>query len=853
MEKIHKFFSPDWFKLICLIVSIAGCVPFLTGTITPYLKLFHLYAFAVLAVDLFTEKRILRNKGRFILFVFSMVYAVTLLNNRNLITFSGLSDFSYLLISLAIFYSYGIDSERNDRITGRIICFVLSLMNLIGIWMFYSKFFKYIASTGSFIGMYVHENRLCGLWGNPAVQGMMAFIGLSLSGVLCFQSTRKYKPLYVGLAVINFVCMLLANARTAIFCFVFICAVYVFLITLKDRRNVKGVTVSILAGLVMVILVYSGCRLAQRTALLFDVHYDYYLMNIDRDYAIAHADESAAAEATEASTAPSDDPLPMPNADRNSSGLNGRGELWSAGLKLAARKPLFGHGMNNLNYALEQYGYGKSHISGNLHNVYLDCLVAFGLVGFACLVLFLLMILGNVKKFFRYSDGSHWKQVASLCSIVAGFLLYGMADSSLMFSMYPMAFVFWFIFAQMVNLIEKENKHTGHYRPDIMHLLEKKLSRKRIADRKSICFVNDSLGGGGAEQILLNVSNALEENGYDVTILTLWSDGLLESKLNKNIKLETADPFDLFFMKRVLHWVNRHCMPKRLYNFLFLDGRYDYTVAFMEGLSTRVVADTKIRRDKKKYAWVHIDFKEQNWTLPYYRSAQAQVASYESFDRIFCVSEAVRDAFVEVIGFAPKVVVQHNLVDTRGVLEKAQEKCPEQRPNGLLLCSVGRLNLQKGYDRLLRVFARIISEGLDCTLWILGEGDLRADLEKQIIDLGLAEHVRLLGFQSNPFCYAAQADVFVCSSRAEGYSTVITENLLLGNPIVSTLCAGVQEQLGNDEYGIVTQNNEDALYEGVFRMLSNKELREHYAQKARERSKIMAYEVIVEQFLNIFS
>ena len=257
-------------------------------------------------------------------------------------------------------------------------------MNLIGIWMFYSKFFKYIASTGSFIGMYVHENRLCGLWGNPAVQGMTAFIGLSLSGVLCFQSTRKYKPLYVGVAVINFVCMLLANARTAIFCFVFICAVYVFLITWKDRRNVKGIIVSILAGLVMVILVYSGCRLAQRTALLFDVHYDYYLMNIDRDYSIAHADEWAEPEATEALTDHSDDPLPMPNADRNSSGLNGRGELWCAGLKLAARKPLFGHGMNNLNHALEQYGYGKSHISGNLHNVYLDCLVAFGLVGFAC-------------------------------------------------------------------------------------------------------------------------------------------------------------------------------------------------------------------------------------------------------------------------------------------------------------------------------------------------------------------------------------------------------------------------------------------------------------------------------------
>ena len=863
MKALHKIFSPDWFKLVCILVSICGCIPFCSGIVTTNLKVLHIYAAVVLLFDLLGERRILRNKGRFLLILFGAFYAVTLLNNRNLINLSGLSDFGYLLIALAVVYSYGRDSHHNDKITGTILCVTITVLNLVGIWMFFTKFFIYHTPTASFIGMYTHENRLCGLWGNPAVQGVIAFLGICLSGILFMGSTGRGKIPYAVMAAVNYVCMLLANARTSIICFAAVCAVFAFFVVLKNRKTIKGFAVAGTAALVIAVLVFTGGQAMQSLIARVDIRYDYYLKNIDEDYAREHGNQlgsNPSVDPTEPSedgkqpTDPSEEPTtPGQTIVRDDSGLNGRGELWLKGLQLVLKKPLFGHGLNNLNAALSQAGYEGIYITGNLHNVYIDLLVACGLAGFGCFAAFMLIMFGNVKKFFRYSDGKNWNKTAFLSAAIVAFLLYGLVDSSPMFSIYPSALMFWYLFSQLAWLIEQENRRTGHYRPEILQLLEDRFLQKRTPKGKKICFVNDSLGSGGAERILLNITDVLAENGYDVTVLTLWSGGIREAKLNPKVKLRTVDPFDGFFLKRVLYWLNRHYMPIRLYNFLFLDGYYDYTVAFLEGMSTRIVSNTEIGPDDKKYAWVHIDFKNQNWVLPFYKSLDEQKASYKPFNKVFCVSEVTKAAFIDVIGCEDTAETLYNLIDVPKIVNMGQELCPAERPEGLLLCGIGRLNDQKGFDRLISAVAELKRRNLNVSLWILGEGSKRETLEKQIAELDLGKQVRLMGYQQNPYCYAAQADVFVLSSRAEGFGLVVTENLLLGNAVVATDCAGIREQLGDSEYGMVVENTEEALLEGLERILRDEDLLRHYSMKARERAKELSYETQVQNLLSIFS
>ena len=142
---------------------------------------------------------------------------------------------------------------------------------------------------------------------------------------------------------------------------------------------------------------------------------------------------------------------------------------------------------------------------------------------------------------------------------------------------------------------------------------------------------------------------------------------------------------------------------------------------------------------------------------------------------------------------------------------------------------------QKGYDRLLRVHKALIDHGLEYDLWILGEGDQREALEACIRENGLSDSVRLFGFRENPYPYLKAADLLVCSSRYEGFSTFVTEGVILGKPIVTTDCTGMRELLGDSEYGLITENSEAALLEGMRRMLEDSHLRMQYAEKAKAR------------------
>ena len=143
----------------------------------------------------------------------------------------------------------------------------------------------------------------------------------------------------------------------------------------------------------------------------------------------------------------------------------------------------------------------------------------------------------------------------------------------------------------------------------------------------------------------------------------------------------------------------------------------------------------------------------------------------------------------------------------------------------------------KGYDRLVNATKRLIEEGFPLHVYIVGKGEERASLERQISHLNLTNNWTFVGFNTNPYKYVREADLYVCSSYSEGFSTAVTESLIVGTPVVSTNCSGAYELLGyNNEYGIVTENSEDGIYSGIKQMLEGDKL-SFYKQKAIERGK----------------
>lgn len=115
----------------------------------------------------------------------------------------------------------------------------------------------------------------------------------------------------------------------------------------------------------------------------------------------------------------------------------------------------------------------------------------------------------------------------------------------------------------------------------------------------------------------------------------------------------------------------------------------------------------------------------------------------------------------------------------------------------------------------------------------------------------MSSYIKLVGFQQNPYPYIKQADIYVCSSYAEGFNTAITEALILGKPVVSTECSGVKEQLGNNnEWGICCKNSEEGLYEGIKKMLTNNNII-HYAKQAAIRGKDFSLETSMNAIYKI--
>lgn len=367
-------------------------------------------------------------------------------------------------------------------------------------------------------------------------------------------------------------------------------------------------------------------------------------------------------------------------------------------------------------------------------------------------------------------------------------------------------------------------------------------------NKTKILFFIEELRSGGAEKVLCNLVNSMDLSQFEITVQTLW-------------KYDSSQ-----FLRPEVHY--RWCYPSRssvnthsmrveaalgLTYRLHIKDDYDIEVAYLECGATKILASST-NKHAKKIAWVHCDL-ALKMTDP---DAFAKKAAswYQKYDRIVCVSQNVKDSFDRMFGIPGKTSVLYNTIDDDEIRRKAElsvSGMPEKRR--LTAVTLGRLTHQKAYDRLLQVHKQLLQEGVNHDLWILGEGPDRAQLETFIAENGLTDSVCLLGYCDNPYPYIKEADLLVCSSRYEGFSTFVTEGMILGKPVVTTDCTGMRELLGDSEYGLITANDEDALLDGMRQMIRDDTLRAAYAQKAANRGLDFSAAQLTEQtqryFLNI--
>lgn len=348
---------------------------------------------------------------------------------------------------------------------------------------------------------------------------------------------------------------------------------------------------------------------------------------------------------------------------------------------------------------------------------------------------------------------------------------------------------------------------------------------------KKILFLIHDLGQGGAEKVLVNLVNNMDPNKFDISVTAIFGGGVNEQFLKPHIHFRSV-------FKRMIPG-NSHLMkllsPRQLHR-LCVKERYDIEVAYMEGPASRVISGCT-DPDTRLVTWIHVQQDDLKRLSGSFRSAAEARWCYDRFDRAVCVSEFVRQDFTGILSYQKPCQVLYNTVESEEILARSKEDVPMLAGDrSLRLIAVGSLKQSKGYNRLLRCIRRLREDAYPVHLYILGIGPQQQELERLCQELAITDAVTFLGYDTNPYKYLANSDLFVCASYAEGFSTAATEALIVGTPVCTVDVSGMKEMLGeHNEWGIVTENDENALYEGIRQLLDAPELLAHYKEKAAQR------------------
>lgn len=225
---------------------------------------------------------------------------------------------------------------------------------------------------------------------------------------------------------------------------------------------------------------------------------------------------------------------------------------------------------------------------------------------------------------------------------------------------------------------------------------------------------------------------------------------------------------------------------------------------------------------KNKIIFQHNDlYQEWKTRFPY---LEADFKSYFMYDKLVSVSEITCDINCDNLSELfnipqEKFLFSSNTIQPNKIFEKSLVN-NDINPlfddfNGIKLVNIGRLSHEKDQEKLIRAFAKCVSETENVGLFIIGSGPLQETLTDLISELKLENKVFLLGQIENPYPYLKQSDLFLLSSNHEGQPMVLLEAMVLEKPIIATDIPANRYVLNNGKYGMLVENTEEGVLEGI--------------------------------------
>lgn len=326
---------------------------------------------------------------------------------------------------------------------------------------------------------------------------------------------------------------------------------------------------------------------------------------------------------------------------------------------------------------------------------------------------------------------------------------------------------------------------------------------------KRICFILPHLGEGGAERVATHLLNNLNLKEYELNLVIIYRKrGDYLEKLRKEIKVKFLD------LSRI------RASVFKLYKYLKME-KFDIVIIFSEEIMILLGIFVVPFIHRTIFINRHLSvFYNKDKTL--IRKVLLRL-SYKNFDGVITQSKDMTRSLLEnKLVKRDKIVEINNPVDFRLINEMSYIENELEFDKGCKnLIAVGRLTYQKGFDLLINNMKFLKNENIK--LFILGEGPERKNLEELIGKLQLKNKIFLIGRKSNPYIYMKNADLFILSSRYEGFPNVLLEANFCGcYAICNNSPGGINEIIKEPVNGtIINFNDEQTFIKTIKKELKN--------------------------------
>lgn len=384
--------------------------------------------------------------------------------------------------------------------------------------------------------------------------------------------------------------------------------------------------------------------------------------------------------------------------------------------------------------------------------------------------------------------------------------------------------------------------------------------------KKSVLFVINSMGCGGAEKSLTSLLSLFDYTKYNVDLLLFREGGLFRNILNENVNVLPLPKFINFCNQSLIKqitslnfkYINARIkltlslrqnikLQNKVHDsevywqncqdaFEPLTKKYDLAIGWGQGLPVKYVS-TKVHA-KKKAVWINADYEAVG------HRRKDDLVNFSNVDYIVSVSdkqtENMKALFPE---YADKCRTIYDINNADLIEKMADMDNVLTDYSGLKIVTAGRYNQCKGYDMAIDACKILVDKGYDVHWFAVGEGPERVNLEEQIKDRKLEEIFILLGAQSNPYKYMKAADIYVQTSRSEGFCLTLAEARILNKPCVTTNFECVYNQMIQEKNGLVVEMSAQAIAAGIERMIDDEEFRNSVIEYLKAEKKGNAEEI----------